>query len=294
MRFYSNEFPNIDDIVYVKFNKISTKYGIVVDLIEYNNIEGMIINSEIQKKKTNAAKLFRNKIIPCLVLNVDQIKGYVDLSYRRVLEEEKQKYQRQYPAIEKIVKIGEDILTLYEIYKKETNSIENKKMIYEQIIWKIFENNKKINNYDKVLEEIISNPQYLFKYSENLQQDFIDRYINLHKQRIKVTELNVLKDFKLQILSENGIDKLKIILMSIIPDDLKDKIKVECVASPIYRLNIIGKDNEEINNYIIKINDIVNEKIKNYNVIYCMMDNLTILKDKNYTLAPLQSYIKSF
>ncbi len=294
MRFYSNEFPNIDDIVYVRFNKISTKYGIVVDLIEYNNIEGMIINSEIQKKKTNAAKLFRNKIIPCLVLNVDQIKGYVDLSYRRVLEEEKQKYQRQYPAIEKIVKIGEDVLTLYEIYKKETNSTENKKMIYEQIIWKIFENNKKINNFDKVLEEIISNPQYIFKYSENLQQDFIDRYINLHKQRIKVTELNVLKDFKLQILSENGIDKLKIILMSIIPDDLKDKIKVECVASPIYRLNIIGKDNEEINNYIIQINDIVNEKIKNYNVIYCMMDNLTILKDKNYTLAPLQSYIKSF
>eukprot|EP00894_Picocystis_sp_ML_P002522 jgi/Pico_ML_1/53039/g3659.t1 len=58
--------------------------GAYVSLLEYNNIEGMILLSELSRRRIRSI----NKLIkvgrqePVMVLRVDTEKGYIDLSKR--------------------------------------------------------------------------------------------------------------------------------------------------------------------------------------------------------------------
>ncbi|KAI1729713.1 s1 RNA binding domain-containing protein [Ditylenchus destructor] len=84
-RFYSNEFPDIEDTVMVKVHKIG-EMGAYVTLSEYNNKEGMILLSELSRRRIRSVnKLVRVGRSECVaVIRVDQDKGYIDLSKRRV------------------------------------------------------------------------------------------------------------------------------------------------------------------------------------------------------------------
>jgi len=58
--------------------------GAYVQLLEYNNIEGMILLSELTRRRIRSvSKLIKvGRIEPVMVLRVDKEKGYIDLSKR--------------------------------------------------------------------------------------------------------------------------------------------------------------------------------------------------------------------
>ncbi len=72
--------------------------GAYVQLLEYNNIEGMILLSELSRRRIRSvAKLIkpgRNEVV--VVLRVDKEKGYIDLSKRRVNAEDIQKCEERF------------------------------------------------------------------------------------------------------------------------------------------------------------------------------------------------------
>ena len=84
-RFYEQQFPEIDELVMVNVRSIA-EMGAYVSLLEYNNIEGMILLSELSRRRIRSInKLIRvgkNEVV--MVLRVDKEKGYIDLSKRRV------------------------------------------------------------------------------------------------------------------------------------------------------------------------------------------------------------------
>ena len=88
-RMYENEFPEIDDVVMVQVRSIA-EMGAYVQLLEYNNIEGMILLSELTRRRIRSvSKLIKvGRIEPVMVLRVDKEKGYIDLSKRRVSPED--------------------------------------------------------------------------------------------------------------------------------------------------------------------------------------------------------------
>ena len=75
-RYYENEFPEKDDVVMVRY-KDAQEHNVKVELLEYNNMEGMILASEISRKRTSQV----NKHIrigrkePAMILKVDKAKG---------------------------------------------------------------------------------------------------------------------------------------------------------------------------------------------------------------------------
>ncbi|KAF1776489.1 Translation initiation factor 2, alpha subunit, C-terminal [Phytophthora cactorum] len=83
-RFYEQKFPEIDELVMVNVRSIA-EMGAYVSLLEYNNIEGMILLSELSRRRIRSInKLIRvgkNEVV--MVLRVDKEKGYIDLSKRR-------------------------------------------------------------------------------------------------------------------------------------------------------------------------------------------------------------------
>jgi len=88
-RMYQERFPEVDEVVMVQVKSIA-EMGAYVSLLEYNNIEGMILLSELSRRRIRSiSKLIKvGRQEPVMVLRVDKEKGYIDLSKRRVSPED--------------------------------------------------------------------------------------------------------------------------------------------------------------------------------------------------------------
>jgi translation initiation factor 2 subunit 1 len=97
--------------------------GAYVHLLEYNNTEGMILLSELTRRRIRSIqkliRVGRNEVV--VVMRVDKEKGYIDLSKRRVSPEEILKCEEKYnksKAVHGIVrhvaeKMNMDMETIY-------------------------------------------------------------------------------------------------------------------------------------------------------------------------------------
>ena len=96
-RFYEQKYPEVDDLVMVNVKEIADM-GAYVKLLEYDEIEGMILLSELSRRRIRSiqklVKVGRNEI--AVVLRVDKDKGYIDLSKKKVTPEEAQKCEDRY------------------------------------------------------------------------------------------------------------------------------------------------------------------------------------------------------
>uniref|UniRef100_A0A7S0RLS3 S1 motif domain-containing protein n=1 Tax=Pyramimonas obovata TaxID=1411642 RepID=A0A7S0RLS3_9CHLO len=88
-RMYEERYPEVDDVVMVTVKSIA-EMGAYVSLLEYNGIEGMILLSELSRRRIRSiSKLIKvGRQEPVMVLRVDKEKGYIDLSKRRVSPED--------------------------------------------------------------------------------------------------------------------------------------------------------------------------------------------------------------
>merc|ERR1711871_7432 len=84
-RMYEKKYPGIDECVTVIVLDVKDM-GAYVSLQEYNNVEGMILLSELSRRRIRSiSKLIRKgRQEICRVMRVDEEKGYIDLSKRRV------------------------------------------------------------------------------------------------------------------------------------------------------------------------------------------------------------------
>merc|ERR1712232_1408084 len=96
-RFYENKYPEVDDLVVVNVRSIA-EMGAYVSLLEYDNIEGMILLSELSRRRIRSInkliRVGRDEVV--VVLRVDKEKGYIDLSKRRVSQEDVAKLEERY------------------------------------------------------------------------------------------------------------------------------------------------------------------------------------------------------
>ncbi|THH00387.1 hypothetical protein EW145_g7089 [Phellinidium pouzarii] len=90
-------YPEVDELVMVQVQKIA-EMGAYVRLLEYDNIEGMILLSELSRRRIRSIqkliRVGRNEVV--VVLRVDREKGYIDLSKRRVSPEDITKCEERY------------------------------------------------------------------------------------------------------------------------------------------------------------------------------------------------------
>lgn len=88
-RMYEAKYPEVDQAVMIQVKSMADS-GAYVSLLEYNNIEGMILFSELSRRRIRSiSSLIKvGRIEPVMVLRVDKEKGYIDLSKRRVSEED--------------------------------------------------------------------------------------------------------------------------------------------------------------------------------------------------------------
>lgn len=88
-RFYEEEFPQIEQVVVARVKDIG-EMGAYAKLLEFNDKEGMILMSELSRRRIRSVnklvRIGRDEYV--VVLRADTDKGYIDLSKRRTNQED--------------------------------------------------------------------------------------------------------------------------------------------------------------------------------------------------------------
>ena len=150
-RMYENEFPEIDDVVMVQVRSIA-EMGAYVALLEYNNTEGMILLSEVSRRRIRSInKLIRvGKQEVCMVLRVDRDKGYIDLSKRRVSPEDVAKCDERFQRSKAVHSIVRHVSEITHI---------DMEALYRQTAWPLYQ---KFGHAYEAFCAAISDPDSIF------------------------------------------------------------------------------------------------------------------------------------
>eukprot|EP00058_Branchiostoma_floridae_P024106 XP_002609596.1 hypothetical protein BRAFLDRAFT_115066 [Branchiostoma floridae] len=151
-RFYAKRFPQVDEVIMVNVRSIA-EMGAYVSLLEYNNIEGMILLSELSRRRIRSInKLIRVGRNECVVvIRVDEEKGYIDLSKRRVSQEEMAQCEEKFAKAKAVNSILRHVAHLLEYQHDE--QLED---LYVRTAW-AFDDEKPGSAYE-MFKKAVSKP----------------------------------------------------------------------------------------------------------------------------------------
>lgn len=204
--------------------------GAYVHLLEYNNTEGMILLSELSRRRIRSInKLIRvGKTEPVVVIRVDKEKGYIDLSKRRVSAEDVEKCTERFSkakAVNSILRHVADIL--------QFESNEQLEELYQKTAWHFEEKYKsKAAAYD-IFKQSVLDPTLLDECGLENQT----REILLQNIRRKLTSqaVKIRADIECACYGYEGIDAVKAALKAGLELSTEDlPIKINLIAPPLY------------------------------------------------------------
>jgi translation initiation factor 2 alpha subunit (eIF-2alpha) len=256
-----NDMCPIDTYCFVK---LSTKYnikpndlGLYVNLVDYDMIEAYVPLSELTKWKVNIQKIFKyDKVYPCIVHNIDKTNKFINLSYFKIKEPERERLLEQFNYAERINNICELV---------NKNSSNNYKLL-EQYMFN-----------DKSVEELYNN------ILQNPKEYFGEEDSKIIQSKIKIELYESMKEFQLIICQEDGLNKLKNILKKFQTylDENNISGLIECVSSPIYCIRLKHDILEE--DYFTKIFQKLQEIIDSLNTKVIFNEReLKTYKEKRY------------
>uniref|UniRef100_A0A7S3FG56 S1 motif domain-containing protein n=1 Tax=Haptolina ericina TaxID=156174 RepID=A0A7S3FG56_9EUKA len=225
-RMYESQFPEIDDLVMVQVRSIA-EMGAYVSLLEYNNIEGMILLSELSRRRIRSInKLIRvGKQEVCMVLRVDKEKGYIDLSKRRVSPEDLQKCDERFQRSKAVHSILRHV--------SEVKSVDMEGL-YRQTAWPLYE---KFGHAYEAFRAAITDPDSIFneELMPGLDPDLRKAMLENIEKRLTPTAVKIRADIEVTCFEYEGINAIKGALLKGVEMGTEDlPIKVKLVAPPLY------------------------------------------------------------
>ncbi|KAG4301736.1 hypothetical protein PCANB_001670 [Pneumocystis canis] len=232
-RFYENKYPDVDDLVMVNVKQIQ-EMGAYVQLLEYNNIEGMILLSELSRRRIRSIqkliRIGRNEVV--VVLRVDKEKGYIDLSKRRVSPEDIIKCEDKFNKSKAVHSI------LRNVSEKNNIPLEE---LYTTIGWPLY---KKYGHAYDAFKFAIVNSDSVFEKLFHQNPQVIQDLITQITRRLAPQAVKIRADVEVTCFEYDGINAVKRALKAAEGKDSKDAlIKVKLVAPPLYVVitNVLDK-----------------------------------------------------
>lgn len=249
-RYYENKYPEVDQLVMVQVQSIEDM-GAYVKLLEYDNIEGMILLSELSRRRIRSVqkliRVGRNEVV--VVMRVDPDKGYIDLSKRRVSAEEVVKCEEQYEK----GKAVDSILT--QVAKKNETQPED---LYEKIAWPL---HKQYGHSHDAFKLSIAEPEAVFG-PLNLSEGVLADLKATIARRLTPKPVKVRADVEVKCFAYAGIEAIRRALQAGEDASTEDvKINVRLVAPPLYVMTTTSTDKTAAIEVMEKAVDIIGETI---------------------------------
>ncbi|BEJ12020.1 hypothetical protein CspHIS471_0204800 [Cutaneotrichosporon sp. HIS471] len=230
-RFYENKYPEVDQLVMVQVQSIEDM-GAYVKLLEYDGIEGMVLLSELSRRRIRSVqkhiRVGRNEVV--VVMRVDPDKGYIDLSKRRVSAEEVVKCEEQYEK----GKVVDSILT--QVAKRRGVSAES---LYEQIAWPL---HRKYGHSYEAFKLSIQEPDAVFGELGIDEETLVELKHNIAR-RLTPKPVKVRADIEVKCFAYSGIEAIRKALRAGEACSTEEvPIKVRLVAPPLYVMSTTSTD----------------------------------------------------
>lgn len=170
-RFYKNEFPEVDDLVMVRVEEVGDISSTVI-LLEYGEIEGIILHSELSRKKfrsiNNVIRVGNREIMQ--VTMVDPSKNYINLSKKNLKPEDHEIGGKKFVHHSMINSVIKFVANFNNILSNDNiQDVKNTLSMYEDVIWPLIEKHgddlfERINKGDtQILDDVCidENTKYL-------------------------------------------------------------------------------------------------------------------------------------
>ncbi|KAI0189233.1 translation initiation factor 2, alpha subunit [Astrocystis sublimbata] len=230
-RFYEEPYPEIDSFVMVNVKQIADM-GAYVKLLEYDNIDGMILLSELSRRRIRSIqkliRVGRNEVV--VVLRVDKEKGYIDLSKRRVGPEDIVKCEERYNKSKMVHSI------MRHVAEKTQTPIQE---LYESIAWPL---QKKYGHSIDAFKFSITNPDVWneVNFPSAPVAEELKSYIG---KRLTPQPTKVRADIEVTCFAYEGIDAIKTALRTAEAHNTEEnQVKVRLVSPPLYVLTSMCLD----------------------------------------------------
>ncbi|KAI9451959.1 eukaryotic translation initiation factor 2 subunit alpha [Russula earlei] len=262
MRYYQGRYPEVDELVMVQVRQIA-EMGAYVKLLEYDNIEGMILLSELSRRRIRSIqkliRVGRNEVV--VVLRVDKEKGYIDLSKRRVSPEDITKCEDRFMKSRTVASIMRHVASRLPTFDPDASGSSNatdgpsdskkdKKVVveeerleklYEQISWPL---GRKYGNVYDAFKLALTEPDTVFAtLPQPLPQATYSLLMATIARRLTPQPIKLRADIELTCYTPSGIEAIKKALKA--GENASTEavpIKAKLVAPPLYVLSTNATD----------------------------------------------------
>ena len=252
-RFYENKYPEIESVVMVNVRNIADM-GAYVSLMEYNNIEGMILLSELSRRRIRSIhkliRVNRNEVVT--VLRVDKEKGYIDLSKRRVSPEDVAACEDRFNKAKAVHGVLRHVAERRKYYLED---------LYEKIGWPLYR--KYGHAYDAFKLAISDDKNAGDPFVDiDVPQDLKDEIKTYILRRLAPQPIKIRSDIEVSCFTYEGIDAIREALSDGMAVGTENSaIKIKLIAPPIYVLSTTTLEKDVGIALLNKSIDAIREKI---------------------------------
>ena len=265
MKYYRKDYPKLNDIVYGHVSKI-TKTHIIVELVEFNDIQGMIIiaDATIRKKRKSYCLMKINKNYPLVIKSISEDGKNINLSYRYVTKEENKEFTKNHDNYKKVMRIFRSFLNTQQ---KEFSDEYYEKMA-DKTIWNI----KKEELLDYItnfylnknsLEKFDLTDEEKEKFRESIQKSF---------GKLKI---NTKYSFTVKNPNFKGIDDILSIFNKIQETYGDQGIDILINTPPQYYLELSSESEKQNMELVEQIEHDIEAFSKDHKCIYKKIDMVT-------------------
>jgi translation initiation factor 2 subunit 1 len=224
---YENQFPEVEELVMVKVRQIA-EMGAYVSLMEYNGIEGMILLSELSRRRirsvTKLIRVGRSEVV--VVLRVDKEKGYIDLSKRRVSPEDVKKMEEKFYKSKTVHSIMK--------YVAETQNLRLEDL-YKQFCWPLY---KQFGHAFDAFKLALQEPEKVFG-SLLPAGPLRDVVLANIQHRLTPRAVRIRADIEVTCFAYDGIDSVKAALNAGFAASTQEiPVSIQLVAPPHYVMHV--------------------------------------------------------
>ncbi|XP_020097196.1 eukaryotic translation initiation factor 2 subunit alpha homolog isoform X3 [Ananas comosus] len=252
-RMYEAKYPEVDMAVMIQVKHIADM-GAYVSLLEYNNIEGMILFSELSRRRIRSVssliKVGRQE--PVMVLRVDRDKGYIDLSKRRVSEEDIQACEERYnksKLVHSIMRHVAETLDLdledlyvhvgWPLYRKYGHAFEAFKLI-------VTDPDSVLDPLTREVKEDGPDGQAVTKAVPAMTPEVKDALVKNIRRRMTPQPLKIRADIEMKCFQFDGVLHIKEAMRKAEAAGSDDcPVKIKLVAPPLYVLTTQTLDKDK-------------------------------------------------
>jgi len=215
----------VDDLVIVEIKSLD-ELAVYVTLKEYNDIEGMIGLTELSRTRIRSfQKLIKiGRLEVATVMKVDKKKGYIDLSKKRVSEEEINKCEEKFSKSKAVHSI---IRRVSQLLHKDPEEL------YKQVGWPLY---KKYEHEYNAFKIAVVSPEPVFE-ALNIDVLVKETFTNTIHHHLAPLPVRVRIDVEVTCFDYEGVDAIKIALQKGEDTSNKDtQITIKLISPPVYAI----------------------------------------------------------